>query len=326
MKSGWGAYAAFLAVLVALSFVMPSAQDNYFARIAMGAGVAVTLAVSLNIVNGFTGQFSIGHAGFMAIGAYLAAAWAAWCHAHNPLGLLDVPMGRHLLFAGALLMGGLIAAAAGFVVGLPSLRLRGDYLAIATLGFGEIIRVLLENADSLGGSRGFSMPPSAISADLLWIWGIAATTILVAARLKHSTEGRAMLAVREDEVAAEAMGVNTTKEKVRAFVMAAFFAGVAGALFAHLELYLNPKSFTFMRSIEVVAMVVLGGLGSITGAVLAAIVLSVLPEALRPVQNLTGYDLRLVIYGLLLIVVPMKRPAGLFGSGELRLFKKAVPS
>lgn len=320
MQRGWLAYGGYLAVLVALSFVLPSAQDDYFAKVAMGAGVGVTLAVSLNIVNGFTGQFSIGHAGFMAIGAYLAAFLASWVHRTDPFGLLGEPFGPHLVLAATLLLGGLAAAAAGFVVGLPSLRLRGDYLAIATLGFGEIVRVLLENAESLGGSRGFSMPASAVPADLLWIWGIAGTTILVALRLKHSTEGRAMLSVREDEIAAEAMGVDTTRQKVRAFVLAAFFAGVAGVLFAHLELYLNPKSFTFMRSIEVVAMVVLGGLGSISGSILAAVVLSILPEALRPVQNLTGYDLRMVIYGLLLIVVPMKRSAGLFGSRELGIF------
>jgi branched-chain amino acid transport system permease protein len=328
MQRGWLAYGGYLAVLVALSFVLASAQDDYFAKVAMGAGIGVTLAVSLNVVNGFTGQFSIGHAGFMALGAYSAAAWASWVDRTNPGGILDLAIGGQLSLAIALLLGGLIAALAGVLVGLPSLRLRGDYLAIATLGFGEIIRVLLENAESLGGSRGFSMPASAAPADLLWIWGVAGTTVLVALRLKGSTEGRAMLAVREDEIAAEAMGVNTTRQKVRAFVIAAFFAGVAGVLFAHLELYLNPKSFTFMRSIEVVAMVVLGGLGSISGSILAAVVLSILPEALRPIQNLTGYDLRMVIYGLLLILVPMKRPAGLFGSSEVGLFtpRKKVTS
>ncbi|MCC7385458.1 MAG: branched-chain amino acid ABC transporter permease [Deltaproteobacteria bacterium] len=323
MRNSWVTFAGYLLVLVLLSLLLPSAQDNYYSKIAMSAGIAVTLGVSLNIVNGFTGQFSIGHAGFMAIGAYQAAALAAWADQAQPLGLTGSPAGQQLLIGVSVVLSGASAAVAGFLVGLPSLRLRGDYLAIATLGFGEIIRVMVENAEWLGGSRGFSMPPSAAPVDLLWIWGIAGVTVLTSARLKTSTQGRAMLAVREDEIAAEAMGVNTTQEKVRAFVVAAFFAGVAGALFAHLELYLNPKSFTFMRSIEVVAMVVLGGMGSISGAVLAAIFLSILPEALRPVQDLTGFDLRMVLYGLLLIIVPIKRPSGLFGQAEIGLFRPA---
>ena len=320
MRNAWTAFGSFLALLIVLSFVLPGGQDSYYARIAMMAGLAVIGAVSLNIVNGFTGQFSIGHAGFMAIGAYFAAAWATWA---KDLPLAESLAGRELLLAAAVILGGLLAAAAGFLVGLPSLRLRGDYLAIATLGFGEIIRVMLENAQSLGGSRGFSMPASAEPADLVWIWGTAGFTILVAYRLKFSTMGRAMLAIREDEVAAEAMGVSATEQKVQAFVLAAFFAGVAGALFAHFQLYLNPTSFSFMRSIEFVAMVVVGGLGSISGSVLAAIVLSILPEALRPIKELTGYDLRLVLYGLLLMVVPMTRPRGLFGSSEISFLRGA---
>ncbi|MFO0725048.1 MAG: branched-chain amino acid ABC transporter permease [Myxococcota bacterium] len=316
MRNAWVAFLIYLSLLILGSFILPTGQDSYFARIAMMAGISVIAAVSLNVVNGFTGQFSIGHAGFMAIGAYFAAAWSTWMK-----GASESALGGQLSLAGAVLIGGLLAALAGFVVGLPSLRLRGDYLAIATLGFGEIIRVVLENAQSLGGSRGFSMPASTPPADLVWIWGTAGFVILVAARLKRSTMGRAMLAVREDEVAAEAMGVSATEQKVFAFVMAAFFAGVAGALFAHFQLYLNPTSFSFMRSIEFVAMVVLGGLGSISGSVLAAIVLTILPEALRPIKDLTGYDLRLVLYGVLLMVVPMTRPRGLFGSSEIPLFR-----
>lgn len=316
MRTSWAWFAGYLAVLVGLSFVVPTAQDDYFAKIAMGAGISVILAVSLNIVNGFTGQFSIGHAGFMAIGAYLAAAMARWAHMTRPLG--DGLAAQHALLLLSLVCGGLLAAAFGFIVGLPTLRLRGDYLAIATLGFGEIIRVMVENAQALGGSRGFSMPASAVPADLLWIWGVAGLAILLSARIKTSSHGRAMLAVREDEIAAEAMGVNTTRQKVTAFVIGAFFAGVAGALFAHLELYLNPKSFTFMKSIEIVAMVVLGGMGSISGSILAAIVLSILPELLRSAQGVTGgVDLRMVIYAVLLIVVCIKRPTGFFGQREI---------
>lgn len=326
MRNSWVTFGIYFLVLVGLSFVLPSAQDNYYAKIAMSAGIAVTLAVSLNIVNGFTGQFSIGHAGFMAIGAYLSAALATWADTTKPLGLTESMAGGHVLIFVSLFLSGLTAAFFGFMVGLPSLRLRGDYLAIATLGFGEIIRVMLENAQSLGGSRGYSMPASARPADLVWIWGTAGLVVLIAYRLKLSTHGRAMLSVREDEVAAEAMGVNTTEQKVRAFVLAAFFAGVAGGLFAHLELYLNPTSFTFMRSIEIVAMVVLGGMGSISGAIVAGILLAILPETLRVVQDWTGYDLRLIIYALLLMTLSIFRPSGLFGAREVSLpFGRTTP-
>jgi branched-chain amino acid transport system permease protein len=319
ISNGWISFAAYLIVLGALGFVLPTAQDNYYMKIAMGAGIAVTLAVSLNIVIGFTGQFSIGHAGFMAIGGYLAAAIAGWIYQAKPLDLPATLVGRELILVIELAAAGLAAAFAGWVVGLPTLRLRGDYLAIATLGFGEIIRVLIQNTDAIGGPRGLSLPGGAEPVDLMWIWGIAGLTVFIAARLKSTTQGRAMLSVREDEIAAEAMGVNITEQKVRAFVISAFFAGVAGGLFAHLELYLNPTSFTFMRSIEIVSMVVLGGLGSTSGAIIGGVVLAILPEGLRPLQDLTGYDLRLILYSLLLIAIPIFRPSGIFGTHELAI-------
>ncbi|HZX94361.1 MAG TPA: branched-chain amino acid ABC transporter ATP-binding protein/permease [Myxococcales bacterium] len=274
-------------------------------------GIAIILAVSLNLVNGLTGQFSIGHAGFMAVGGYVSATMLM-------RGPQDDPY--RIFFALAVLAGATAAAVMGWIVGKPSLRLRGDYLAIVTLGFGEIIRVVIENTPFFGGAIGLSPIPH--RADFAMIWTVAVVTILVAKRLRDSTHGRAFLSVREDEVAAEAMGIDTTGYKVRAFVISAFFAGVAGALSGAFEGNLAPQSFTFVRSFEVVAMVVLGGMGSITGATIAAAVLTILPEYLRAVANL-----RMVIYSIALILLMLVRPRGLLGTRELwdYLRKKRPP-
>ena len=264
-------------------------------------GIAIILAVSLNLVNGLTGQFSIGHAGFMAVGGYVSAVLLM-------RGPQDDPY--RIFFVLAVLAGAGAAAVAGYLVGKPSLRLRGDYLAIVTLGFGEIIRVIIENTPFFGGAIGLSPIPH--RADFAWIWAVAIGTIIVAKRLRDSTHGRAFLSVREDEVAAEAMGIDTTGYKVRAFVISAFFGGVAGAMSGAFEGNLAPQSFTFVRSFEVVAMVVLGGMGSITGSTIAAAVLTLLPEYLRALANL-----RMVIYSIALIALMLLRPRGLLGTREL---------
>jgi branched-chain amino acid transport system permease protein len=318
--------AGILAVLIALQLVLPRVLNPYVSQVVMLCGINVILAVSLNLINGFTGQFSIGHAGFMAIGAYGSAMFSLqvgqkWAAALTAAGLPD-PVAQGIPLLVALVLGGTMAAIAGWLVGLPSLRLRGDYLAIVTLGFGEIIRVLILNVEAIGGARGLPGIPG--WANMFWIGLGVLSVIFVSAHLAHSTHGRALFAIRDDEVAAEALGVDTTAYKVLAFVMGAFFAGIAGGLFAHQLSYLNPNSFTFLKSIEVVAMVVLGGMGSISGAVLAAIVLTLLPEVLRPVK-----EYRMVIYSLMLIVLMITRPQGLFGTRELplgRLFgKRAKP-
>jgi len=271
-------------------------------------------------VNGFTGQFSIGHAGFMAAGAYGSAMFSLTAGQRIASGLaaahlpLVIAQGAALLMA--LLLGGLLAALFGYLVGLPSLRLRGDYLAIVTLGFGEIIRVLILNIDVIGGARG--LPGIPHWANFFWVFLGVVVVVVVSRNLATSTHGRALFAIRDDEVAAEALGVDTTRYKVTAFVLGAFFAGIAGGLFAHYLSYLNPNSFTFIKSIEVIAMVVLGGMGSISGAVVAATILTLLPEVLRPVK-----DLRMVIYSLMLILLMITRPQGLLGTRELtfaRLF------
>lgn len=300
-------------------FVADNIAPYYF-DIIIYSGVAIILAVSLNLVNGFTGQFSIGHAGFMSVGAYVSAFLTLQIKSAYPE-LYDYMPIDSLLFVGALFCGGLGAAGVGYLVGLPSLRLKGDYLAIVTLGFGEIIRVVLLNIDAVGGARG--MPSIPKFSTFGWVYTLALLTIFVVWRLVNSAQGRGFLSVREDEIAADAMGVNTTAVKVRAFVISAFFAGLGGGLFAHYLQYINPQTFDFNKSFEIVIMVVLGGMGSVTGSVVAAIFLTVLREALRPLQEITGVDLRMVIYSLMLIILMLTRPKGLFGRSEIRDFLPA---
>jgi len=310
-------------VLVLLSYGLeriPIPGMDYYFRIIMLVGINVILAVSLNIIFGHAGQFSMGHAGFMAVGAYLSA-FLTFFYA-NPY-LQKLPEGtskfilQNVFFLGALIIGGLGAALAGYMVGLPSLRLRGDYLAVVTLGFGEIIRVILLNVQKVGGARGLSGVPA--WANFFWVFFFAWVTILVSRRLVRSSIGRAYFAVREDEIAAEAMGVDTTHFKVQAFVISSFFAGVAGGLLGHYLAYLNPSMFMFTKSFEVIVMVVLGGLGSISGSVLAAIFLTLLLELLRGAKDwlhLTS-EPRMVIYSVLLIIIMLTRRQGLLGRKEL---------
>jgi len=279
--------------------------DPYYLDVMKTVGINVILAVSLNLVNGYTGQFSLGHAGFMAVGAYLSAAFTLFVAPHwlGPLG--GGPFGQGLLFLTALLGGGLCAALAGLVVGVPSLRLKGDYLALVTLGFGEIIRVIFQNVDFLGGALGLNGIPAYTT--IFWVLAFAAVTIFVVVCLVHSTYGRGFLATHDDEIAAEAIGLNTTHYKIVAFVVGAFFAGIAGGLYGHFKQTIAPVGFNFTKSIEIVVMVILGGMGNTPGVVLAAILLTLLPEVLRPVA-----EYRMILYSFLLIVLMIARPQGLF--------------
>jgi branched-chain amino acid transport system permease protein len=292
-------------VLLAVQALAPA----YPAIVLVNLFVNVVLAVSLNVVNGFTGQFSLGHAGFMSIGAF-ASALVSLALSDTQLSGLPLALSDGLLFGLALAVGMAAAAVAGLLVGLPSLRLRGDYLAIVTLGFGEIIRSIIENVPALGGALGLSGLP--LRTGIVWAGLGAVAVVVMARRLKASTQGRALLAIREDEVAAEAMGVDTTGYKVRAFVISAAWAGLAGGLVAHLIGSIAPGNFNFVRSMESVVMVVLGGLGSITGSVVAATALSLLLELLRDFQTF-----RMPVYALLLILLMLSRPQGLFGTHEL---------
>ncbi len=319
MKSIGLPFAA-LIVFAILGQLIEGSTNAYVQLVLLYMCANIILALSLNLVNGFTGQFSIGHAGFMAVGAYVSA-YLSTAVVPNP-GFFD--------FFWFAIAGGCAAAAAGWMVGLPSLRLRGDYLAIVTLGFGEIIRVILLNMPVVGGARGMSGIPRpaeiAVGNYLLtpfYLGFLQATfwvvvTFVVLWRMVYSVHGLAFLSVREDEIAAEAMGIDTTKVKVKAFVISSFFAGVAGSVFAHSSQYLIPHSFGFTKSVDAIIMVVLGGMGSLTGSVVAAIVVTLLPEfVLRPLADYTGVDLRMVIYSLALILFMIARPGGIFGTREL---------
>jgi branched-chain amino acid transport system permease protein len=294
-----------LAIVAAFAVSYFSSYFNrYYLGIAIDVAINIILAVSLNLINGHTGQFSLGHAGFMAVGAYTAAS-ITLALSKQLTSLAAIPA----LFVVALLAGGLMAAVVGLAVGVPSLRLKGDYLAIVTLGFGEIIRVVFQNMESVGAASGLMNIPT--YTNLFWAWSLAAVTVYVVASLVNSTYGRGFIAVHDDEVAASAMGINPTRYKVTAFVIGAFFSGVAGGLYAHHKHFISPTGFDFLKSIDIVVMVILGGMGRTAGVILAAIVLTLLPEFLRDF-----HDYRMIIYSLLIIGLMMARPQGLFTFGR----------
>ena len=271
------------------------------------AGINIILAASLNLINGYTGQFSLGHAGFMAVGAYVGVVLTTNFHAVFPV---------------AILAGGIAAGLLGALIGLPTLRLRGDYLAIATLGLGEIVRIVIINVPYVGGAAGFKGIQHL--TNFTWVFFLMLATLFLIKNFVNSRHGRACLAIRENEIAAESMGVNTTVYKVLAFTIGAFFAGVAGVLFGHNMYILSPASFTFMQSFNILIMVVMGGLGSMTGSIAGALVVTFLSAALASFPNA-----RMIIYALALILLMFYRPQGLFGYVEItamqplrRFFKK----
>lgn len=270
-------------------------MNQYFQINLTSMCINIILAVSLNLINGFTGQLSLGHAGFMAVGAYTSV-------------ILTQMMGQSFIVG--LIVACLVSALAGFIIGVPTLRLKGDYLAIATLAFGEIIRVILQNIDYVNGPAGIL----GISKLTTWPWLFGATvlTILVIVNLINSSYGRAIISVREDEIASELMGINTTTYKVMAFVFGAMFAGLAGALYAHFFYIIKPETFNFLKSFDILVMVVLGGLGSTTGAVIAAIFITALTAVLQSFPAI-----RMILYALILIIVMIFRPQGLMGNKEL---------
>jgi branched-chain amino acid transport system permease protein len=290
----------FVGIVLSVLVSMLTPQFNrYYLGIAIDAGINIILAVSLNLINGHTGQFSLGHAGFMAVGGYSAAKFTLVFESAVPDSFKPV------LFLTALVLGGIAAAIAGIVVGVPSLRLRGDYLAIVTLGFGEIIRVIVQNMEAVGAASGLKGIPKFTT--LGWTFALASVTIYAVSALVNSTYGRGFIAVSDDEVAASSMGINPVRYKVTAFVTGSFFAGVAGGLYAHHKQFLSPTGFDFLKSIDIVVMVILGGMGRTVGVVIAAVLLTLLPEVLRQFA-----EYRMIIYSLLIIVLMMARPQGLF--------------
>lgn len=309
-------FAAIL-VLLGANYLFNNQINAYVTQIACLIGINIVMALSLNLISGQTGQFSLGHAGFMAIGAYTSAAVTVLAHPFlsKLFYFLPPPLPETLIFLLGLLAGGLLAALGGILVGFPTLRLRGDYLAIATLGFGEIVRVIILNMDVLGGARGMGDIPQ--EANFFWIYFFVLVTLFTISNLISSPKGKSLLAIREDEIAAESVGINTAKYKIISFTIGAFFAGIGGGLFAHLNTYLNPSSFTFLKSVEFVVMIVLGGMGSLTGTILAATVLTLLPELLRAAS-----EWRMVLYSLLLIVMMIWRPQGILGNWEWKWIRK----
>lgn len=323
--------------------------DTAWRQLAMFAMVNVVVALSLNVINGMAGQFSIGHAGFVGIGAYTAAVVAG--HLHAALGSPeDLTFGRSFLVVPAsILAAAVVSAAFGFVVGLPSLRLRGDYLAIVTLGFAEIFRLVLATASpaaeegtvgwhiaQLGGQQGYAGPEGtgvAQYAGPFWIVGGMLVAIVVAWRLKFSGWGRALRALREDEIAASAVGVDPTRYKVTSFVISAVGGGIAGALLAGMRdgnPTVQPEQFNFMYSFDAITMVILGGSGSVSGAVLGGVFVTVTVRLIEQLQRLDAVQefrmdhpdfdlnaLRMVVYAALLITVMILRPSGVFGESEI---------
>lgn len=277
--------------------------NDYYIGIVANILINIILAVSLNLVTGFLGQLALGHAGFMAIGAYTSAIITTY---FNINGLI--------LFPFSILISGILAAIMGILIGIPALRLKGDYLAIITLAFGEVIKNIILNVKITGGARGLSRIKTYVKdpdlnnlVNFSVIFWICVLTVFVISRLIKSRHGRAIISIREDEVAAEASGINTTYYKIFAFSLGAFFAGIAGALFAHNSTLLDPNNFNFNYSIEMVIMVVLGGMGNILGSIIAAIFLTALPQIL---SDFATY--RLLIYSLLLVVVMLLKNSAIY--------------
>src|SRR5215204_370945 len=318
-----------IGVIYGLDFVFQAGLINpYYTRILMLCGISITLAVSLNLINGFTGQFSIGHAGFMAVGAYSSAYFSVTygrALEASLAGMGELVASSAVLLV-AIVIGAIVAAIAGLIVGIPSLRLKGDYLAIVTLGFAEIIRIVILNIDAVGGATGYQVSGY---ANFFWVGIFAAITIIIVHNIVKSDSGRALISIREDELAAEAMGVNTTRYKVAAFSISSAFAGIAGVLFAHYNKFLSTNDFQFIKSFEIIIMIVIGGMGSMTGAILGAIIVTLLPELLRQLPDIQVRaatfkfaDLRLVIFALILILTMIVRPQGILGTTELGTFIK----
>jgi len=270
--------------------------------------INIILAVSLNLSAGFLGQLILGHAAFMSVGAYTAAIFTMRMGITNDMGIVGT-----LGFFAALILGGLAAAVSGIIIGVPALRLRGDYIAIITLGFGLIVQsILLSLRNITGGAQGLTRIPRLTTFGIAFF--VMVFTVVVLVCLIRSRHGRAMIAIREDEIAAEASGISTTYYKIFGFTVSAFFAGVAGGLFAHWAGILEPQNFGFQRSVELLVIVVLGGMGSFTGAIVAAVVLTLLPELLRQFQNY-----RMLVYSILLIAMMIFRPKGLMGTYEFSI-------
>jgi len=306
VRSVYIKYAITLAVLgiiygIIMLLVQEGIIDNYILRIMKQIGIFIIAALGLNLILGFTGQFTMGHAAFMAIGAYGSAIMTK---------NFDMP------FPIALLVGVVLAGIFSAIIGYPILRLKGDYLAICTLGFGEIVKVIIQNVDYLGGARGISAIPT--KSSFLVVFFGAALCFAILKNLINSSKGRAIMSIREDEIAAEAMGINSTKYKMIAFIIGSSMAGLAGGLYAHFNTFIDPASFNFAKSTELITYVVLGGMGSVSGTVLGTGILIYLPEGLRGLGTVMK-DYRMLIYAIMLVLMMIFRPQGILGTREISI-------
>ena len=288
--------------VLALAIPRFNLLDNYLQLLLMLIGINIILTLSLNLINGYMGEFSVGHAGFMAAGAYVSSILSVKIlAAHSPA----------WVFPCAVLAGGLVAGGVGLIVAVPSFKTRGDYLAIVTLAFSMIVKSVIENIDAVGGPRGFLGMDKL--TNLPWVFFWVVVTIWITRNFIYSRFGRGILAVREDEIAADLTGVNTRNVKMLAFVVSSFFAGIAGGLYAHLIQYISPGSFDIVKSTEMLVMVYLGGVGSIAGSILGAASYTVMLEALRPLGIW-----RMAVMPLLLVLLMIFRPRGIMGFREAR--------
>lgn len=295
-----------LAVGFVLSFVIPATDiiNEYIQLILIYVGINVILTLSLNLINGYMGEFSVGHAGFMAVGAYVSSI----------LTTMVLPAGLHqYMFPLVVLAGGIGAALVGLVVAIPSFKTRGDYLAIVTLAFLMIVKSVFENIDAVGGPRGIPGVPKLTTMPWTFFWVVLA--ILVIRNFVYSNFGRGVLSIREDEIASDLMSVNTRQIKLLAFTLSSFFAGIAGALFAHVLQFISPRVFDIIKSTDILIMVYLGGIGSITGSIIGATIYTVLLEVLRPLGMW-----RMVLMPLVLVLLMIFRPRGIMGMREMRWF------
>lgn len=304
--------AAIVVLLYVLIQVLKEADilNGYYIQVLMFTGINIMMTASLNLVNGFTGQFCIGHAGFMSLGAYGSAVITTLVFAGK-----NIPEAAQTpVFLLGLIVGGCVAALVGVIIGLPSLKLKGDYLAIVTLAFGEIVRAILRLIQPIGGARGMIGIPN--YSNLAWIMFFVALTLWLLRNLIHSPFGRAFIAIRDNEIAADAMGINTTRYKITSFCISAFIAGVAGGLYAHVLSFIQPDSFSFTKSSDFLVYLYAGGSGSLTGSILGAALLTILPEVLRFLA-----DWRLAVYAAVLVVVMLYRSEGLCGGKEVPFLK-----
>ncbi len=297
---------ALLVVGFVLSFAIPQfgLLNQYVQLILMYVGINIILTASLNLVNGYMGEFSVGHAGFMSVGAYISAVLTTQVLPDNLL---------PWLFPLVIIAAGLGAALVGLVVAIPSFKTRGDYLAIVTLAFLMIVKSIIENIEAIGGPRG--IPGIGKLTTLPWTFFWTVLTVWVIRNFVYSNFGRGVLSIREDEIASDLMSVDTRQIKLLAFIISAFFAGVAGALFAHLLQFISPRVFDIVKSTDILIMVYLGGIGSIAGSILGATIYTVLLEVLRPLGMW-----RMVLMPLVLVILMVYRPRGIMGLKEMRWF------